>query len=29
MSMLYDYAIENHNLEETVAKVKTLINNFL
>ena len=29
MSMLYDYAIENHNLEETVAKVKILINNFL
>ena len=29
MSMLYDYAIENHNLEETIAKVKTLINNFL
>ena len=29
MSVLYDYAIENHNLEETVAKVKILINNFL
>ena len=29
MSMLYDYAIENHNLEETVAKIKILINNFL
>jgi len=27
--MLYDYAIENHNLEETVAKIKILINNFL
>jgi guanylate kinase len=29
MAMLYDYAIENHNLEETVAKIKILINNFL
>ncbi len=29
MSVLYDYKIENHNLEETVAKVTTLINNFL
>ena len=29
MSVLYDYAIENHNLEETAAKVKILINNFL
>jgi len=29
MSVLYDYAIENHNFEETVAKLKILINNFL
>jgi len=29
MSVLYDYVIENHNLEETVSKVKILINNFL
>ena len=29
MSLLYDYKIENHNLIETVVKVKTLINNFL
>ena len=29
ISLLYDYKIENHNLTETVVKVKTLINNFL
>ena len=29
MSLLYDCKIENHNLTETVVKVKTLINNFL
>ena len=28
MSVLYDYAIENHNLAETVATVKILINNY-
>jgi len=29
MSFLYDYKIENHNIEDTINKIKTLINNFL
>ena len=29
MSVLYDYTIENHNIEKTINEVKILINNFL
>ena len=29
MAVLYDYKIENHKIEETISKTKSLINNFL
>ncbi len=29
MSVLYDHSIENNNIEETVTKIKSIINNFI
>ena len=29
MSVLYDHSVENNNIEQTVAKIKSIINNFI